>query len=209
MEAGYGQWGLAMQDDITAGVDAMIERGIADPKRVCIYGASYGGYAALWGLVKTPDLYRCGISFAGVADIEFMFSDWSDRNSDKVVREILRARVGDVLLSKAQFDQVSPLKHADQIKAPVLLMHGDKDERVPISHSKKMMQALDANKKTYEWHEFVDEGHGLSDGASQQVFLEKLLGFLDKYIAPEKAAMKPGDSNSRDTSVSSGGEQKK
>jgi dipeptidyl aminopeptidase/acylaminoacyl peptidase len=187
MEAGFGQWGLGMQDDITAGVEAMIQRGIADPRRICIYGASYGGYAALWGLVKTPQLYRCGVSFAGVSDIELMLTDWSDANSNKVTRELIRFRVGDVSLSKAQFDAVSPLKHADRIEAPVLLMHGDKDERVPISHSRKMMSALDANKKTYEWHEFAGEGHGLTAVESRQVFLRKLLAFLEKYIAPDKA----------------------
>jgi dienelactone hydrolase len=191
VEAGFGQWGLAMQDDITDGVEALIQRGIADPKRICIFGASYGGYAAYWGLVKTPKLYRCGVSFAGVSDIEHMFSDRSDRNANKVSREILRARVGGMAVSKEQFAQVSPLKHAELIQVPLLVMHGNKDQRVPISHSKNMMQALDRHKKTYEWHEFDNEGHGLSDAASDRIFYEKLLAFLDKYIAPDKKPTEP------------------
>lgn len=183
-EAGYGQWGLAMQDDITDGVEYLIKEGIADPKRIRIYGASYGGYAALWGLVKTPDLYRCGVSFAGVSDIEFMFHDRSDRNSSKAVRELMRFHIGDAKLDRAQFDAVSPLKHADQIKAPILLMHGTADERVPISHSRKMLAALQENKKTYEWQEFEDERHGLSRPRNRIFFYSKLVEFFGKYIGP-------------------------
>jgi dipeptidyl aminopeptidase/acylaminoacyl peptidase len=186
-QAGFGQWGLAMQDDITAGVRHLIDTGVADPKRICIYGASYGGYAALWGLVKTPELYRCGVSFAGVSDIEYMFNDSSDRNSSKVVRELMRSRIGDVRQNKEAFDQVSPLKHADLIKAPVLLMHGDEDERVPISHGKKMKKALEQNHKEVEWLVFEEEGHGLRYVRNQALYFETLLAFLDKYIGAPPA----------------------
>ena len=107
-EGGYAQWGLAMQDDITSGVDYLIAKGIADRKRICIMGASYGGYAALWGLVKTPTLYKCGVSFAGVTDIGRMLTDSSDTNEDKSSREILRWRVAGGMLGQAQLDAVSP-----------------------------------------------------------------------------------------------------
>lgn len=187
-EAGSGQWGLAMQDDITAGVEHLIQNGIVDPKRICIYGASYGGYAALWGLVKTPELYRCAISFAGVSDIASMFDDWSDSNGDKISRELMRARIGDVRQSKEQFEAVSPLLHADKIRAPVLLMHGDDDVRVPISHSKKMMKALDKYQKPYEWVEFVNVGHGLFFIQDKQRFYRKMLAFLNKYIGDASSA---------------------
>lgn len=82
-EAGYGEWGRAMQDDITDGVRHLIRKGEADPQRICIVGASYGRYAALWGMVKTPKPYRCGVSFAGVTNIAYTFSDWSDRTFNK------------------------------------------------------------------------------------------------------------------------------
>ena len=141
-QAGYRQWGLAMQDDITAGVKAMIDKGIADPSRICIYGGSYGGYAALWGLVKTPELYRCGASLAGVTDIGERFSDWSDTNSSEVGRQMMRFIVGDIGTMKTQFDAVSPEKHAGKIRAPVLLAHGVEDKRVPMGHSKRMASAL-------------------------------------------------------------------
>jgi dipeptidyl aminopeptidase/acylaminoacyl peptidase len=177
-EAGYRQWGLAMQDDISAGVEHLIAQGIADPKRICIVGASYGGYAALWGLVKTPGLYRCGVSFAGVTDIGRMFTDSSDSNEDRTTREIMRWRIGDQALSQAQFDSVSPLKHADRINAPVLLMHGEKDQRVPIGHGLRMRDALTRAGKNVQWHRFDDEGHGLVYLKSQLTYYKTLLAFL-------------------------------
>ncbi|MQA22021.1 alpha/beta hydrolase family protein [Rugamonas rivuli] len=183
-EAGFGQWGLAMQDDISAGVEYLIKQGIADPKRICIAGASYGGYAALWGLVKTPDLYQCGVSFAGVSDIEFMFHDSSDRTGSKVMREMMLAHIGDARSNKVRFDDVSPLKHADRIKAPVLIMHGEDDVRVPIAHGQKMKKALEAQQKKVQWLAFEEEGHGLHYVRNEVIYYNTLLEFLDKYIGP-------------------------
>lgn len=182
LEAGFGQWGLAMQDDVSDGVQHLVRQGIADPDRICIYGASYGGYAALWGLVKTPDLYRCGVSYAGVSDIEFMFNDNSDTNDSNIGKEFMRFRVGDLRISQAQFDAVSPLKRAAAIRAPVLLMHGNEDRRVPISHSKKMMKALGDAGREFEWEEFDGQGHGPVFGKDRPKFFERLLAFLDKHI---------------------------
>ena len=183
-QAGYRQWGLAMQDDITTGVKAMIARGVADPSRVCIYGASYGGYAALWGLVKTPELYRCGASLAGVSDIGELFSDWSDTNSSKAAQEWMRFAVGDIDTMAAQFDAVSPEKHAAQIRVPVLLGHGSDDERVPIGHSKRMAAALQSAHVTVETHWYADEGHGLRNLYDLRDFDTALLDFLDRNIGP-------------------------
>lgn len=181
-EAGFGQWGMAMQDDITAGVQYLIKQGVVDPKRICIAGTSYGGYAALWGLAKTPDMYRCGVSFAGVSDIEYMFKDSSDTAGDKVSRELMLSRIGDARLNKEQFDQVSPLKHADRISAPVLLIHGERDVRVPMAHGEKMKRALEKQGKKVEWLTFEREGHGLYYVSSQVTYYETLLQFLDRYI---------------------------
>nr|WP_315257705.1 S9 family peptidase [uncultured Duganella sp.] len=181
-QAGYGQWGLSMQDDITAGVQHLIKQGIADPKRICIVGASYGGYAALWGLVKTPELYRCGVSFAGVTDIGHMARDGSDRNDNKVTRELSLKLIGDIRGQQEKFDQVSPLKHASRIQAPVLLMHGEDDVRVPVSHGEKMKQALEASGKPVEWINFKHAGHGLHDPADIRRYYEALLAFLNQHI---------------------------
>ncbi|QOL50215.1 alpha/beta hydrolase family protein [Massilia litorea] len=184
-QAGFGQWGKAMQDDITDGVRHLVSQSIADPRRICIVGASYGGYAALWGLVKTPDLYRCAISFAGVTDIEYMFSDASDRVGDKVSRETMTRRIGDKKMSVQLFDPVSPLKHAARIQAPVLLMHGKDDERVPVSHGKKMRDALAANGKPVTWLAFDEEGHGLLYVKNRIQYYEAMLEFLGKHIPPQ------------------------
>jgi len=188
-QAGYRQWGLAMQDDVTAGVKAMIARGIADPGRICIYGASYGGYAALWGLVKTPELYRCGVSLAGVTDIGERFSDWSDTNSSEVGREWLRFAVGDMGTMAAQFDAVSPEKHANQIRVPVLLAHGTDDERVPIGHSKRMASALKAAHGSVETHWYEDERHGLRNISHIRDFEAALVDFLDRNIGPASSVV--------------------
>lgn len=180
--AGYRQWGLAMQDDITEGVEYLIAQGIADPKKICIYGASYGGYSAMWGLIKTPNLYQCGVSFAGVVDIEYMFKDSSDSNSNQTAVEQMRYTVGDINSDRAIFDSVSPLKHAEKILAPILLMHGGEDLRVPIEHSKKMMRAMDKYKIPYEWLLLENEGHGIYEAENQKKYYTKLIEFLAKYL---------------------------
>jgi dipeptidyl aminopeptidase/acylaminoacyl peptidase len=181
-QAGYSQWGKAMQDDVTEGVNYLIAQGIADPARICIFGASYGGYAALWGLVKTPDLYRCGVSFAGVVDLNLMFSDGSDRNYNSVARELMYSRIGDPRTNKQQFDEVSPLKSAHLIKAPVLLMHGENDMRVPIEHSERMLKALQRSGKQVEWIPFRFEGHGVGLMDNRLQYLKALGTFFDKHL---------------------------
>lgn len=185
-EAGFGQWGRLMQDDITAGVQHLIKQGIADPARICIVGSSYGGYAALWGLVKTPELYRCGVSFAGVSDIEHMFQDGSDRVGNKTAREWMLSSIGDARADPRRFDQVSPLKYADRILAPVLLVHGELDRRVPISHAEKMKAALNRSGKKVEWLTFEDEGHGIFYMRNEIAYYEKLLEFIDRHIGTDQ-----------------------
>lgn len=190
-EAGFGEWGKAMQDDITDGVRHLIAQGIADPERICIVGASYGGYAALWGLVKTPELYRCGISFAGVTDIGHLFSDWTDNTFNKSVRQLWKRRIGDSKLGAQLFDPVSPLRHAARIEAPVLLMHGKEDERVPIAHSRRMLDALKANNKQVTWLAFDEEGHGLHYQDSQIAYYQAMFDFLGKHLAVKGQAGAP------------------
>lgn len=185
-EAGHRQWGRAMQDDITAGVEHLIKTGVADPDRICIHGASYGGYAAVWGLIKTPQLYRCGITFAGVSDIGDIFTDWST-DATKVVRELRRVMIGDAERDRATFDAVSPVKRAQDIRAPLLIAHGENDTRVKIAHAKRLMRAMDRHGRPYEWLELTEEGHGLSLVDSAVKFHQRLLDFVDKHIGPGTA----------------------
>jgi dipeptidyl aminopeptidase/acylaminoacyl peptidase len=187
-QAGIGQWGLAMQDDVTAGANWLVAQGIADAARLCIVGGSYGGYAALWGLVKTPRLFRCGVSFAGVSDLNLMFKDDSDVNDSVAASLQTRAWVGDPKTMRQQFDDVSPLRHAAEIQVPVLIAHGDRDARVPIEHSEKMVDALRAHHKDVTWLELKDEGHGIRHPENRKRYYEALFDFLDRNIGPGSPA---------------------
>ena len=181
-EAGYGQWGKAMQADITAGVRYLIDHQIADPNRICIVGASYGGYAALWGLAQTPDLYKCGVSLAGVSDLEKELKLDSDISKSAVQREFARSRIGDPALMKTVFDSVSPLKHADQIKAPLLIVHGTLDERVPLSQGRQMYDRMRALHKDVQWIEFDKEGHSLWRVEDQRDYYDAVFELLERTI---------------------------
>jgi dipeptidyl aminopeptidase/acylaminoacyl peptidase len=183
-EAGYGQWGLAMQDDITAGVDYLVSHKIADPDRICIVGASYGGYAALWGLVKTPSLYKCGVSAFGVTDITRLLRDVDLKRDVDLAREYNRLWIGD--RKNQDFDAVSPLKHADRIQAPVLIAWGDRDPRVATWHAEDMIAALRKNHKSVRGLEFKYAGHGFWFPDDRRVYYEELLAFLDRNIGPAR-----------------------
>jgi dipeptidyl aminopeptidase/acylaminoacyl peptidase len=187
-EAGYLQWGLAMQDDITDGVNELVRRKIADPNRICVYGASYGGYAALWGVIKDPTLYKCGISFAGVSDLEAMMSGSIFDDSNSISREINRVRIGDLTKQREQFAQVSPLKNAARVQVPLLIAHGEEDTRVLISQSQKMVAALKANGKSVEWMSFPREGHGLFWEADRKRYYAAMLSFLQRHIGDTNVA---------------------
>ncbi len=179
---GWKQWGLTMQDDITDGVQNLIKQGAVDPKRVCIMGASYGGYAAMMGVVKDPDLYRCAINTFGVTDIKLQLklSDWHNL-SDEYLNYDAKELVGDPAKDGDLFDSVSPLKLADRIKVPVLMAYGDKDRRVPIEEGEKMRDALQAQGKTVEWMTLPGEGHGMLQEANLLHFHQTLEAFLNKY----------------------------
>lgn len=185
-DAGYRQWGRSMQDDITDGVRHLIREKITDPARVCIVGASYGGYAAMWGAVKTPELYRCAVSFAGVSDLTDMLSSglWDD--STVMSREFLRDRVGDPDKDRSALDEVSPLKHADRVHIPMLIAHGENDLRVLPSQSKAMVAALKRAGQPVTWMSFEDEGHGLGWVKSRVRYYTAVLNFLDRHLGPTK-----------------------
>ena len=189
MEAGYGQWGGAMQDDITDGVRWLVESGHADPSRICIYGFGYGGYAALWGLVKTPALYSCGVSFAGISDLQIMLKDGRYSQFRSARRLRLNRVFGPSAARKQVLDDVSPLKNAAQFRVPVLLAHGDWDGDVPIEHSEKMADALKAQRKDVQFMVLREEGHGMFHEESQERYFQALFKFFDRTMGhPAPAA---------------------
>jgi len=187
-EAGYQQWGHAMQDDITDGVQHLVAQKVVDPQRICIYGASYGGYAALWGVIKTPQLYKCGISFAGVSDLNEMLSHSIFDDSTAASRELQRARIGDPAQSRRALDEVSPLKRAADVRVPLLIAHGEEDTRVLPSQSKDMVKALKALGNPVEWMPFEREGHGFFWVSDQVRYYRAVLKFLDQHIGDRPAA---------------------
>jgi len=200
-EAGYGQWGQAMQEDINAGVKYLVDQKIADPDRLCIVGASYGGYAALWALAKDPLLFKCGASVAGVTDLRRMLHDDSDLSHDTIAREITRRRVGDASQMKATFESVSPVTHADRIVAPLLLVHGDHDQRVPASHGKQMHEAMTALHKDVVWLEFPDEAHGIVQPQNRRIYYDALFRLLERTIGKGEPPFPPETPGSRATEI--------
>lgn len=180
----FSQWGLSMQDDVTDGVSSLVKQGVVDPKRVCIMGASYGGYAAMMGLVKDPDLYRCGVNLFGVTNIPYLFSQgaWSD---DRVAEYSFREMVGDPDKLRDQFNLTSPSKHGDKIKAPVLMVYGEKDYRVPLVHGEEMLDGLRKNGKVYQYTELEKEEHGIAKEETRFKVYRDIEAFLKKYNPPQ------------------------
>lgn len=178
-EKGAGQWGRVMQDDLDDGMDWLVKQGIVDPKRVCIVGSSYGGYAALWGATRNPERYRCAASFAGVSDLGKQLKYQLDFKISKRYRKDWRKRVqGD---DTFDMTTVSPLYTINRLQVPLLLVHGDNDQRVPYKQSKLYADALKAAGKPYEFDTLKGEGHGFSTSANMQLWLDRLDAFLGKY----------------------------
>jgi dipeptidyl aminopeptidase/acylaminoacyl peptidase len=180
LAAGFGEWGRKMQDDITEGVRKLIADGVVDPKRICIVGASYGGYAALAGATLTPDLYACAVSVNGVSDLPALigrtarWSDWAEDYWD--------VRLGSRFRDKKALAEVSPTENAEKATAPILLIHGRDDTVVPYSHSLKMHDALKTAGKPVELVELKSEDHWLSRSASRTATLAKSIEFINRHI---------------------------
>jgi dipeptidyl aminopeptidase/acylaminoacyl peptidase len=177
--AGWRQWGLAMQDDVTDGVRKLIADGLVDGDRVCIAGASYGGYLAMMGLVKEPDLYKCAVNWVGVTDPSFMFTvTWTDFNRVDSGRYDLPMLVGDPDKDQEQFRRTSPVERAAEIRQPVLMAYGGLDQRVPVVNGERMRSALAPHNRNVQWIVYPDEGHGwlrLEDNIDFWTRVEKFL----------------------------------
>jgi len=179
--AGAKQWGRAMQDDLTDATRWAIEQKIADAGRICIYGASYGGYAALMGAAREPDLYRCAAGYVGVYDLEMMHRD--DSRSARFARNWALEWLGE----RKDMAAVSPTGLAGRIKAPVFLAAGGKDRRAPIEHTEKMEKALKAAGVPVETLSFPHEGHGFYTDEHRREYYTKLLDFLSRHLGGARA----------------------
>ncbi len=174
--SGLKKWGKEMQDDVEDGALELIKRGIADPERICIAGASYGGYAALMGVVKTPDRYKCAISVNGVSNVRKLVLDnryfWASYN-------VIDEQIGK---NAKELKQISPVNYADKIKAPVLLIHGELDRQVEIEHSYQMRDALTKAKKDVTFIEQAGEDHYLSREDMRIQAFTAMADFLEKHL---------------------------
>lgn len=176
--AGNGQWGRKMQTDISDGLAELAKRGIADPKRACIMGASYGGYAALAGATLQQGIYRCAVAVAPVSDLKDMY--WT-RYSESGRSKMTRANHLQALGDPSKFDEVSPRKRAREANAPILLIHGKDDTVVAFDQSTKMVDALKSAGKPHEFIVLREEDHWLSKSATRQQMLEEAMRFVQKH----------------------------
>lgn len=182
--SGLKQWGLAMQDDLNDGVDALAKQGIVNRDRVCIAGASYGGYAVMMGLVRDPQVWKCGVNWVGVTDLSLLTdATWSDTNQYwDAAGEWFKFTVGDSSSERQKFEQNSPLRNAGKITRPVLMAYGADDQRVPIEHGERMKAALERNNVPVEYVVYEKEGHGFLLEANEIDFWKRVEVFLAKHI---------------------------
>ncbi|HEV2539784.1 MAG TPA: prolyl oligopeptidase family serine peptidase [Frateuria sp.] len=177
-EAGYLKWGTRIQQDLTDGVRWAVAQHYADPARICVYGGSFGGYSAMMTTIRAPGLFKCAVGYAGVYDLKMMYAKGDVRES-KTGRSYLTMVIGK---DDADLDANSPDKLADKIDVPVLLIHGEDDQRAPFAQAKAMRAALDAAHKPYEWMSKPGEGHGFYDEKNRVDFYNALQAFLEKHI---------------------------
>lgn len=186
MEAGYGEWGKKMQTDLSDGVRYLAAQGVIDPARVCIVGASYGGYAALAGATIDRGVYRCAVSVNGVADLKRMLITESDdsRSALRYWSEFMGVEGA----RDRDLSAISPAAHAGKIEIPVMLIHGKDDTVVPWEQSKAMADAMRNAGKPVEFVTLKGEDHWLSASDTRLQMLTSLVAFVEKHNPPKAAA---------------------
>ena len=178
MYSAYKQWAFEMQDDLTDSVRWAIDSGITEEGRVCIYGASYGGYSALMSAVKEPDLYACTAGYVGVYDLQMMSQKGDIQRRDEGLDYISEA----ICSTEAECKRGSPLTYIDDLKADVMIIHGAIDQRVPVAHAEALRNALDERDIPYEWLVKRKEGHGFVNVDNREELYGRLLAFFKRNI---------------------------
>jgi dipeptidyl aminopeptidase/acylaminoacyl peptidase len=183
LQAGFGQWGRKMQTDLSDGVRHLAAQGVIDPKRTCIVGASYGGYAALAGVTLDPGIYRCAVSVAGLSDLK-RFTTWLGNNRSRANERYFDRFIGAENRRDPSLVEVSPAAHVDRVAVPVLLIHGKDDTVVPLAQSQVMADALKKAGKPVELVVLKGEDHWLSTGETRLAMLTATIAFLEKNNPP-------------------------
>jgi acetyl esterase/lipase len=182
MRASFGQWGRAMQTDISDALAELAREGVVDPQRACIMGGSYGGYAALAGVTLQQGIYRCAVAVAPVADLPSFFTEqYNDRGRSGMLRRSLLEELG----PRSGFDEISPRRHAARADAPILLIHGKDDSVVPFEQSAKMANALEEAGKPHRLVVLSEEDHWLSRAATRLQMLEEAVAFVQQHNPPD------------------------
>ena len=183
--AGFKQWGQAMEDDLADALLWAQKQGLAQPGQACIAGASYGGYGALMGPVRFPELFKCVAAWAGVADLNLFLegSFWTQDDIPGAARQYgYPQMVGDAVKDAAMLRANNPVLLAARMKAPVMLVYGEADQRVPVAHGKRMRDALTATGNPPEWFTYPGEGHGWTNPQNRVDFAQRLVAFLSKHL---------------------------
>ncbi|AKS40424.1 alpha/beta fold hydrolase [Wenzhouxiangella marina] len=182
LNAGNNEWGDAMQDDITDGIQYLVDQGIADPERVCIMGGSYGGYATLAGMTFTPELYACGVNIVGVSNLISLLNSipayWGP------ARKIFTLRMGDpdTEEGRAQLERQSPINHVDKIERPLLIIHGANDPRVKQAEADQIVVAMRERGLEVEYIVAPDEGHGFRGRENRLAMFARTEEFLSTHL---------------------------
>ncbi|MDV6332556.1 S9 family peptidase [Asticcacaulis sp. 201] len=181
-QAGYGEWGRKMQTDLSDGVRHLVAKGVVDPKRVAILGASYGGYAAMAGPTLDPGVYTCAVAIAGVSDLKAML-DWETANNgviDSTTVRYWKRFMGD----PAHYSDISPARQAAKASCPILLIHGTDDTVVPIDQSRRMESALKTAGKPVEFITYKGQDHWETIGSARIEMMKAAIAFLEKHNPP-------------------------
>ena len=176
--SGYKAWGSLIQQDILDGYQWLVKNKKAADNNVCIMGGSFGAYSAVQSATLYPDIYKCVIANAGIYDLELMFEE-GDIQELRSGRNYLKRVLG---TDEKQLKSMSPVNYVEKIKVPLLLAHGEEDERAPFEHAERLREALDQADKPYEWFVVGNEGHGFYNPKNQRAYMKKVVEFLDKNL---------------------------
>lgn len=191
--AGAKEWGGDMQDDITDGVDWLVKSGIADPRRICIYGASYGGFAALSGITKTPDLYRCAVDYSGISNLKTWLQSYPEYWH--TLDGYMAVMVGSLSRDAFMLGRRSPINHVDDIKTPLLVIHGAQDPRVKVEEAQQIVDALHKRNIPVRFLLKQNEGHGFQNEENKLEAYQTMEGFFHEHLdasAPASMATATG-----------------